>query len=117
KHNHFALVVDEYGSLKGMVTLEDILEEIVGQIHDEYDPRSTGLRRMPDGSVAVRGTVTLRDLNRSMDWDLPDEHASTVAGLVMHEARIIPEVGESFIFHGYSFDILQKDKNQITLLR
>ena len=89
----FALVVDEYGEVEGLVTLEDILEEIVGDITDEHDVAMPGVRRQPDGSVNVDGAVSVRDLNRVMDWNLPDEEATTIAGLVIHEARSIPEVG------------------------
>ncbi len=114
---HFALVVDEYGALQGLVTLEDILEEIVGDIEDEYDSALQGIRRQPDGSVNVDGTVTLRDLNRAMDWDLPDEDAVTVAGLVIHEAQTIPDPGQTFIFHHHRFQVLRRQRNQITALR
>jgi Mg2+/Co2+ transporter CorB len=114
---HFALVVDEYGALQGLVTLEDILEEIVGDIEDEYDTALQGVRRQPDGSVNVDGTITIRDLNRAMDWDLPDEDAVTVAGLVIHEAQTIPEPGQTFIFHHHRFQILRRQRNQITALR
>jgi Mg2+/Co2+ transporter CorB len=114
---HVALVVDEYGALQGLVTLEDILEEIVGEIEDEYDPALQGIRRQPDGSVNVDGSVTIRDLNRAMDWDLPDEDAVTVAGLVIHEAQTIPEPGQTFIFHHHRFQILRRQRNQITALR
>jgi Mg2+/Co2+ transporter CorB len=114
---HFALVVDEYGALQGLVTLEDILEEIVGEIEDEYDPAPQGVRRQPDGTVNVDGSVTIRDLNRTMDWDLPDEDAVTVAGLVIHEAQTIPEPGQTFIFHHHRFQVLRRQRNQITALR
>jgi Mg2+/Co2+ transporter CorB len=114
---HFALVVDEYGALQGLVTLEDILEEIVGDIEDEYDPALQGIRRQPDGSVNVDGSVAIRDLNRAMDWDLPDEDAVTVAGLVIHEAQTIPDPGQTFIFHHHRFQILRRQRNQITALR
>ncbi len=114
---HFALVVDEYGVLQGLITLEDILEEIVGQIDDEHDRQAMGVRKLADGSILSRGTTTIRDLNRMFDWNLPDEHAATIAGLVIHEARIIPEVGEQFIFHDFSFEITQKDRNQVTMLK
>jgi Mg2+/Co2+ transporter CorB len=114
---HFALVVDEYGALQGLVTLEDILEEIVGDIEDEYDPALQGVRRQPDGSVNVDGATAIRDLNRAMDWDLPDEDAVTVAGLVIHEAQTIPEPGQTFIFHHHRFQILRRQRNQITALR
>jgi Mg2+/Co2+ transporter CorB len=114
---HIALVVDEYGEVQGLVTLEDILEEIVGDISDEYDIPVQGVRPQPDGSVNVDGSVPIRDLNRAMDWDLPDEEATTVAGLVIHEARIIPEPGQAFTFHGFRFQVLRKSRNRITALR
>jgi len=114
---HIALVVDEYGEVQGLVTLEDILEEIVGDIADEYDSTVEGVRRQPDGSVNVDGGVPIRDLNRVMDWHLPDEEATTVAGLVIHEARIIPEPGQAFTFHGFRFQVLRKNRNRITALR
>ncbi len=117
RRNHFALVVDEYGALEGLVTLEDILEEIVGEIEDEHDEAIEGVRRQPDGSVDVDGDVTVRDLNRYMDWDLPDEHAVTVAGLLIHEARALPEVGQNFVFHRHRFEVLGRERNQITALR
>jgi len=113
----FALVVDEYGEVEGLVTLEDILEEIVGDITDEHDVAMPGVRRQPDGSVNVDGAVSIRDLNRVMDWNLPDEEATTIAGLVIHEARSIPEVGQSFTFHGFRFRVLRKARNRITALR
>jgi len=115
--NPLALVVDEYGALQGLVTLEDILEEIVGEIEDEYDMPVQGVRRQADGSVAVNGQVTIRDLNRAMDWDLPDDDWVTVAGLVIHEAQTIPEPGQTFIFHGHRFQVMRRQKNQITALR
>ena len=113
----FALVVDEYGEVEGLVTLEDILEEIVGDITDEHDVTMPGVRRQPDGSVNVDGAVPIRDLNRVMDWNLPDEEATTIAGLVIHEARSIPEIGQSFTFHGFRFRVLRKARNRITALR
>jgi Mg2+/Co2+ transporter CorB len=117
RREHFALVVDEYGALMGLVTLEDILEEIVGDIKDEHDIAVQGVRPQPDGSVNVDGTVPIRDLNRAMDWDLPDEEAVTVAGLVIHEAQAIPEPGQRFAFHGYRFQVLRRQRNQLTALR
>lgn len=113
----FALVVDEYGEVDGLVTLEDILEEIVGDITDEHDVAMPGVRRQPDGSVIVEGGVAIRDLNRVMDWNLPDEEANTVAGLVIHEARSIPDVGQSFTFHGFRFRVLRRARNRLTSLR
>jgi Mg2+/Co2+ transporter CorB len=117
RKTHFALVVDEYGEVEGMVTLEDILEEIVGDISDEHDVAVAGVRAQPDGSVVVDGSVPIRDLNRAMDWRLPDEEATTVAGLVIHEARSIPERGQSFTFHGFRFRVLRRERNRITALR
>jgi Mg2+/Co2+ transporter CorB len=113
----FALVVDEYGEVMGLVTLEDILEEIVGDITDEHDIVVPGVRPQPDGSVNVDGGVPIRDLNRAMDWSLPDDEATTIAGLVIHEARSIPEPGQSFTFHGFRFRVLRRHRNRITALR
>jgi Mg2+/Co2+ transporter CorB len=119
KRTHFALVVDEYGALMGLVTLEDILEEIVGEIEDEYDPRENGqdVATEEDGAIVVDGELSVRDLNRRMDWQLPDDIAATVAGLILHEAQIIPEEGQSFSFFGFRFDILERERNQITRVR
>ncbi len=117
RREHFALVVDEYGSLQGVVTLEDILEEIVGEIDDEHDLPVAGVRRQPNGSFIVDGTVTIRDLNREFEWRLPDEEASTLAGLVLHEARRIPDVGQTFTFYGFRFEILRRQRHQITSIR
>lgn len=112
-----ALVVDEYGEVQGLITLEDILEEIVGQIADEHDAQDMAIRPQTDGTVNVDGSVPIRDLNRQMDWDLPDEEATTVAGLVIHEAQTIPEPGQVFTFYGYRFEILRKNRNKIAALR
>ncbi|WP_420132582.1 hemolysin family protein [Rhodopseudomonas sp.] len=117
RKTHFALVVDEYGEVEGMVTLEDILEEIVGDISDEHDVVVAGVRAQPDGSVVVDGSVPIRDLNRAMDWELPDDEATTIAGLVIHEARSIPVRGQSFTFHGFRFRVLRRERNRITALR
>ena len=117
KKAQMALVVDEYGEVQGLITLEDILEEIVGQIADEHDTQETHIRLQPDGTVNVDGTVAIRDLNRQMDWELPDDEATTIAGLVIHEAQTIPEPGQQFTFHGYRFEILRKSRNKITALR
>jgi Mg2+/Co2+ transporter CorB len=117
RRTHFALVIDEYGALKGLITLEDILEEIVGEIRDEHDVPVSGVRPQPDGSTNADGWVTIRELNRVMSWNLPDEEATTVAGLVIHEAQAIPEVGQVFRFHNFKFEILRKQRNQITGIR
>lgn len=112
-----ALVVDEYGEVQGLITLEDILEEIVGQIDDEHDTHEAHIRPQHDGTVNVDGTVAIRDINRFMGWDLPDDEATTVAGLVIHEAENIPEPGQVFKFYGYRFEILRKKRNKITAIR
>jgi Mg2+/Co2+ transporter CorB len=117
KKSHFALVVDEYGALQGLITLEDIIEEIVGEIEDEHDIETDGVTREADGAYLADGTVTIRDLNRYFDWTLPDEEATTIAGLVIHEAQAIPAEGQSFVFHDFRFDIVSRVRNQITQLR
>jgi Mg2+/Co2+ transporter CorB len=117
RRGHLALVVDEYGALMGLVTLEDILEEIFGDIKDEHDVATAGVRIQPDGSVVADGAVPIRDLNRLMDWNLSDEEATTIAGFVIHEAQAIPDVGQVFTFHGFKFEILRRQRNQIMSLR
>ena len=117
RKTHFALVVDEYGVVMGLVTLEDIIEEIVGDIKDEHDIAVQGVRQQTDGSVLLEGSVPIRDLNRVMGWDLPDDEATTIAGLVIHEARAIPENGQVFIFHGFRFEVLRKVRNRLVSLR
>ncbi|SDH53223.1 HlyC/CorC family transporter [Roseospirillum parvum] len=117
RREHFALVVDEYGTLQGVVTLEDILEEIVGDISDEHDIAVPGVVAQADGSYQIAGEVTLRDLNRQFDWGLPDEDAATVAGLVLNEARTIPQPGQVFLFHGFRFEVLKRQRNRITSLK
>jgi Mg2+/Co2+ transporter CorB len=113
----FALVVDEYGELEGLVTIKDIFAEIVGDISDEHEIAVAGVRMLPDGSANVDGAVPVRDLNRAMDWNIPDDEATTIAGVVIHEARSIPEPGQSFTFHGYRFQVLRRNRNRITALR
>ncbi len=118
RRTHFALVVDEYGSLEGLITLEDILEEIVGEITDEFDPHADHQVQMADdGHYWVDGAMTIRDLNRATDWSLPDEEANTVAGLVIHEAQMIPTVGQTFSFHGFRFEVMSRENNRITQLK
>lgn len=118
QRTHFALVVDEYGALQGLVTLEDILAEIIGELPDENQIQERpDVRRRPDGSYLIDGTVPIRDLNRELDWSLPDEGATTIAGLVIHEAQTIPEPGQRFAFFGYKFEVLRRQRNQITALR
>jgi Mg2+/Co2+ transporter CorB len=119
QRTHFALVVDEYGALQGLVTLEDILEEIFGAIPDEQQARKErpGVRLRPDGSYLIDGAMSVRDLNRELEWNLPVDEATTIAGLVIHEARTIPNVGQRFGFFGYKFEILRRQRNQITAIR
>ena len=118
RRQHFAYVVDEYGAFMGGVTLEDILEEIVGEIDDEHDQSVVGVKRQADGTIVAQGDVTIRDLNREFDWSLPGfEEYSTLAGLVLYEAQTIPDVGQSFMFYDFKFDILKRTRNQITLVR
>ncbi len=119
RHTHFALVVDEYGALQGLITLEDILEEIVGEITDEFDALGLEqeLKKLSDGSYTVDGAMTIRDLNRATDWSLPDDEANTVAGLVIHEAQMIPNEGQVFSFHGFRFEVQRRVDNRIARLK
>ncbi len=117
RREHFALVVDEYGAIMGVVTLEDILEEIVGDIVDEHDRVVAGVRALPNHSFIIDGTVPIRDLNREFEWRLPDSDYATIAGLVLHESRRIPDVGQTFTFYDFRFEILRRQRNQITLLK
>ncbi len=118
RKTHFALVVDEYGGLEGLITLEDILEEIVGEIADEFDVAEEDMiKPTADGAYIVDGSMTLRDLNRAHDWNLPDDEANTIAGLVIHEAQMIPVVGQVFSFHGFRFEVIDKEQNRITSLK
>jgi len=118
RHTHFALVVDEYGALQGLITLEDILEEIVGEITDEFDTaEETPLKKTPEGDCLVDGAMTIRDLNRATDWNLPDDEANTVAGLVIHEAQTIPVPGQVFSFHGFRFEVVERQANRLTKLK
>ena len=118
KRTHFAMVVDEYGALQGLVTLEDILDEILGNIPDEHEDRvQPGMRRQGDGSYVINGDLPVRDINRALEWELPDDIATTIAGLVINEARTIPEVGQRFAFFGFEFEIVRRQRNQITTIR
>ncbi|MFZ5782638.1 MAG: HlyC/CorC family transporter [Pseudomonadota bacterium] len=117
RHEHFAIVVDEYGALRGIVTLEDIIEEITGDIEDEHDAIKRGLVRREDGSLVCRGDVPVRDLNRQFAWGLPEDVATTIAGVVLHEARRIPEVGQTYAFYGFRFEILKREGTRIAELR
>lgn len=117
RQSHLAIVVDEYGEVEGLVTLEDILEEIVGDISDEHDIDLKGVKPQPDGSLIVDGGVPIRDINRAMDWSLPDDEATTIAGLVIHEARAIPDQNQQFTFHGLRFLVLKKERNRLLSLK
>ena len=119
RKEHFALVVDEYGSLLGLITREDILEEIVGNM-DELDdytvPYVQGDGIAPK-EIIVDGGKTIRELNREYNWSLPDTDYATIAGLILYEAQALPDVGQSFTFYDFRFDILARQRNQITSVR
>ncbi|GGA20833.1 HlyC/CorC family transporter [Neptunicoccus cionae] len=118
RKTHFALVVDEYSALQGLITLEDIIEEIIGEISDEHDVDDQPTPEIDTlGHYLIDGAMTIRDLNRALDWSLPDDEANTVAGLVIHEAQMIPEAGQVFAFHGFRFEIIEREQNKITQLR
>jgi Mg2+/Co2+ transporter CorB len=117
RKSHFAIVVDEYGEVRGLLTLEDIIEEIVGEIADEHDIDVQGVKQEQDGSITVDGSVSIRELNRALDWTLPDDEATTIAGLVIHETQSIPEEKQAFTFHGKRFVVLKREKNRIVRLR
>ncbi|SNR59075.1 HlyC/CorC family transporter [Puniceibacterium sediminis] len=118
RRTHFALVVDEYGALQGLITLEDILEEIVGEITDEFDPAAEHpMKKGEDGHFWIDGHMTIRDFNRATDLSLPDDEANTVAGLVIHEAQMIPTVGQVFSFHNFRFEVMGREGNRVTRLK
>jgi Mg2+/Co2+ transporter CorB len=118
RRTHFAMVVDEYGAIMGIVTVDDIINEIFGEMPEESDIASVpGIRPQPDGSYNIDGVMPVRDINRALDWNLPDEEATTLAGLVIHEARTIPDVGQRFAFYGFQFEVLRRQRNQITAVR
>jgi Mg2+/Co2+ transporter CorB len=117
RKSHFAIVVDEYGEVEGVVTLEDIIEVIVGDIADEHDVDVQGVKQEGDGSIVVDGSVPIRELNRAFDWTLPDEEAVTIAGLVIHETQSIPDEKQAFTFHGKRFTVMKREKNRITRIR
>ena len=117
KQRHLAFVVDEYGTLMGIVTLEDIIEEIVGDIEDEHDIKIKGAKRLKDGNFTINGNVTIRDINREFNWNLPDNKASTLAGLIFYEIKTIPEPGKIFSFYNFRFEIIKAKKNHIEIIK
>ena len=119
RREHFALVVDEYGVIEGLVTLEDILEEIVGDISDENDTVDQSVLQVVKtdaGGYRLDGQTTIRDINRHFRWELSDEHAATLAGYILYEAERIPSEGETFVIDGFSFTIVQKTKNRLAVI-
>jgi len=121
-HNHMAIVVDEYGGVSGLLTIEDVLEEIVGEIDDEHDPEEDAYIR-PEGDrngkpcFAVRALTRIEDFNEFFECELSDEEYDTVGGLVMHELGRLPRRGESVDFGGFEFSVTKADKRRIGALR
>ena len=108
-----AIVVDEYGVLMGMISLEDIMEEIVGDITDEIDEGLTTVIKNEDGTLTINGGTEIRDINRIYNWDLPEEEANTLSGLIVHESRSFPTEGQVFNYYGFIFEILEVKDNLI----
>lgn len=117
RREHFALVVDEYGTLEGVVTLEDILEEIVGNIEDETDKTPTTVRQTADGYYLLDGQMPIRDLNRMFNWNISDDNVVTIAGYLLDMTESIPEEGQKFVFDGFEFAIVKKVRNQLTQIK
>ena len=117
RHEKIAFVVDEYGELMGLISLEDIIEEIVGNIFDESDLSTIGIRKIGKNIFRVRGDVNIRDMNRTLDLNLNEKNSSTVAGFLIYETETFPDVGQTFKFNNILFEILNKKNNQITQLK